>query len=138
MLTTKELLKPRYLITAEDTSGNLKKGQILVLDEEAGAFWCGKTCYTDDQLKQWPHLFQPLEWWQEIKPEDMPEYVKQHPTNRIGSNAKFFVIKVYEWSDDGTRIIFKEGGGLLVDYIIPATENEYLQYTKNPKDDTGL
>ena len=78
-MTTEELLKPRYKVIADYPNCTFSVGQVLVQDDkEETDFWTGDQLYTDRYPKQYPHLFKKLEWWEERKPEDMPEYVKDN------------------------------------------------------------
>lgn len=125
-----ELLQKRYKIIAEDTSGNLKVGQVLVHDEEANVFWCGKTCFTEDQLKSLHHLFQPLPWYACRKVNDMPRYVKWAQSNPVQ------VAEVVQWDMEGamfpTCLIKGECHMRCVVEcdLLPATFDEYITYIK--------
>lgn len=81
-MTTEELLYPRYKVIERwpdmGVSG-YHAGQIVTLMQKDGGQWCKKerdlTTY-EAFFEGYPHLFQRLEWWQERKPDDMPQYVK--------------------------------------------------------------
>jgi hypothetical protein len=77
-MTPEELLKPRYKVIAPWPGTHWKVGDIF----EYGDHNCFKT---ESQpsipmhvsvLDEHPHLFKKLEWREERKPEEMPEYVK--------------------------------------------------------------
>lgn len=75
-----------------------------------------------------PHLFKKLEWWEDLKPEDMPEYIKciKTPDQIIMPGE---VLKVI-WSEIGGKV---ENGPWVFPYTncyLPATEAEYLEYIK--------
>ena len=81
MLSTEELLKPRYLVIADYPNSLFAVGEIL-----------HEFCDTVSRYRTWyyapekdsnfytetinyPHLFRPLQWWENRAIEDMPEYV---------------------------------------------------------------
>lgn len=116
MMTPEELLRPRYKVIADYPGNNMAVGKIIQFD------W-----YLENQrielcyyYNKYPHLFQPLQWWEDRKPEEMPEYVKYCDTSMYfpvdvvcrGSEAPF---NAYEFT---------------ADRFLPATEKEYLEYIK--------
>lgn len=70
---------------------------------------------------KYPHLFRKLEWWEERKPEEMPEYAYDNENGGIG--------KVRRVLDRGLCIKQRDN---LVPWIYckPATEEEYLSQNK--------
>ena len=77
-----ELLKPRYLLTADFPGCSFEVGTILVPNEEgelyskqAGYSWTVSRVLEKD-VKKFKHLFRKLEWWEERNASEMPEYVK--------------------------------------------------------------
>lgn len=71
------------------------------------------------EFTPYPHLFQPLEWWEERKVEDMPEYVRHTSVNKIEkvirwcikSQLNYVAIKHTTWD---------------LYHLMPATEQEYI------------
>lgn len=123
MLTKEELLAPRYKCIAEDTSGNLRKDAILLYDsgedeEDIGVFWIGAKAFTDEELKRYPHLFQPLPWYADRKEGEMPGFVKYHDNSFM-----FPQIRVCK----GSEAPFASDGFDASNFE-PATEQEYLDY----------
>jgi hypothetical protein len=76
-MTVEDLLRPRFIVTAIDTSDRFIIGDIFNYDDEADAFWCRGHVFTEQRLLSYPHLFRKLEWWEDRSPKDMPEYVKR-------------------------------------------------------------
>lgn len=112
-----DLLAPRYKVIAPWPS--------LGDDVEVGFIYEKCTEYMCKHMDRYPHLFRKLEWWEERKPEEMPEYVE------IISNSKRLHVDgkeyKYEFINGSLfRIAHKNGGGLIVGNFIPATEQEYL------------
>ena len=129
MMTSEELLKPRYKIIAaipfKEEEDFWRVGEIL--DRNWG--WHG-----DDEdgfkyhISDYPHLFKKLEWWEERKVEEMPEYVKL-----IIGNKTAFVHKVEKWDGCNAYGIpmyyFKNQVGYVsprsVTDLLPASYDEY-------------
>lgn len=81
-------------------------------------------------LETYPHIFQPLPWWSDRKPEDMPEYVKEVDSlYKIGE-----VVKVKEWvleNEETDCPCFQDERDNHFTWIRgfePATESEYNAY----------
>lgn len=94
-LSKEQLLAPRYKVIALWPYCHEEVGGIITVyaGESAYLYTLGKDSVhvypsdrnrtTTDWYEQYPHLFQKLEWWEERKPEDMPEYVRQKNSNAI-------------------------------------------------------
>lgn len=118
-MSIEELLKPRFKVIA-DWLGN-------------DCFIVGDIFFDDDirrTTKKWknavfsgfPHLFKKLEWWEERKKSDMPEYAYDNAyDNKIG--------KVIRVLDRGVCITQKDN---LVNWVdcYPATKEEYQNQNK--------
>lgn len=76
-MIVEQLLQPRYKVIADYPNSPFTVGEIVDLTNE---------CFIGNSLgyDSYPLIFKRLEWWEERKPEDMPEYVK-----RISDNAVF-------------------------------------------------
>jgi len=62
-----DLMKPRYKVIADYPDNEFSVGEILpdeVVSNE------------EDEILKYPHLFKKLEWWEERRESEMPEYVK--------------------------------------------------------------
>lgn len=86
------------------------------------------------EWEKYSHLFQPLPWYAERKPEDMPPYIK-----RKRSDGTFEILRVLHPScdrrefghEDGTiehRFVFNDGFG-----GTPATLEEYNEWKQSNK-----
>lgn len=75
-MTPDELLMPRYKVIAIDTTESFQIGEILNHPPEWNDYlWVtpdGKIIFYPEK---YPHLFKPLQWWEDRKPEEMPQYV---------------------------------------------------------------
>jgi hypothetical protein len=119
-----DLLKPRYKVIANDTSGYYSVGEIIVYFDHK---------YGTDYYDQYPHLFRKLEWWEDMAVEDMPEYVKCIKT----PDQLHFEGEVYKITKEHFNIgCAKSEKGLIVlstNCYIPATETDYTNYINQSK-----
>lgn len=112
-MNTEELLRPRWKLIADYPDNPDKIGAIYNPEyylERNIAFF-----------DKYPHLFKKLQWWEDRKPEEMPEYVK-HP--RFDDVFKIVSIETKYMSvylDDET---FPRS----LAHFIPATKEEYLTF----------
>lgn len=132
-MTTEELLKPRYKVIADYPGSQYSAGDILTV--------IGTELYTKGSIEffeQYPHLFKSLQWWEDRKPEDMPEYVKivERPwfvdkKLNIGDIAKIhkhFTNSLGDCNPYGCQVF---GNDFMSYYkCVPATETEYNEYIK--------
>jgi hypothetical protein len=125
-MTKEELLKPRWKIIAaipfKEEEDFWKVGEIL--DRDWG--WHGND---EDGFKyhisDYPHLFKKLEWWEERKVEEMPEYLKWRDTGVVCKPSKFRDNYFFLADDDLFAYSFA--------YVDIATLEEYNEYkTTNP------
>lgn len=127
-LTKEELLKPRYKVVADYPRPHnhpyFGMGEIIeaITPEDIEYF------------NKYKALFQPLPWWSDRKPEDMPEYVRysEYYLNHYHLDGEFksMIFKVDNWSN-GHYGIKAKGGGIIYGYEInfePANESEYTAY----------
>jgi hypothetical protein len=128
-MTPEELLKPRYKVIADYPHSPLRINDILTLAAGPTDLWdCDRT--GKRQLlnpADYPAIFKPLQWWEERKPEDMPEYVKDKDNK--GRRAYRVLDKSHDfqiWHQDNTiefRFVYPNGYRW-----IPATLEEYNEY----------
>lgn len=138
MLTPEELLKPRVRCKGDGEyhfpGSCFKPGEILDVAHDGARLVSPKTGNYVDWLKykKYPHLFEEVQWWEDRKPEDMPEYVKDN---------KGIIRKVDRWLwDEDSEVknslyceLSKPVGGHIDWYphtfgFLPATETEYLNH----------
>lgn len=138
-MTVEDLLKPRYKVIADYPGSNFNIGDILHNPE-----------YFDKRnsnLNKYPAIFKPLSWWEDRKPEEMPEYVKftkeymefkkgdvykTTPRKRTDSNGEFIYFLI-DGSKPNKFIDNKIGVPPNFNQLLPATETEYLNQNKNDK-----
>ena len=108
-MTVEELLKPRWKVIADYPKSQFKVGEII--ESKTGFLYC---------FEDYPHLFQPLQWWEERKLEDMPEYVNY--------NGGIYKVESPLTIIDG--YIYTEGAVIecQLKLSLPATISEYESY----------
>lgn len=145
MLTTDELLRPRYKVVGPYPWSPYKIGDIITMPPDGRSFHLTTTEYTDEfgdrtKLEHWhapeeilkyENLFQPLPWWSDREPEDMPEFVKTNPD--YAKPGLTFKVKAAEKFVDGIGLLCEDGYSdkyVSARYFIPATLTEYEAYNK--------
>lgn len=138
-MTPEELLMPRYKVIADYP--NSPFSGILTLKK----YWDGVKYewYGHDGLyseydsffKGYPHLFKPLEWWEEREIEDMPKYVKLEKDYMETKVGVYEVEKIDNDNSIGCSMIWINQRGLPIGHsklkIAPATKEEYETYLKS-------
>ena len=81
-----------------------------------------------DRYSDFPHLFRELKWWEGINIEDAPKYIKSDtqvikPRWEVEKWRSITFLKAYQHDSDFITYI--------LDKFTPATEYEYLNFTKN-------
>src|SRR5438477_4551077 len=116
-MNKEELMRPRYKVIADYPLSSLSLGSTIVpRDPMSACVVQGGAWFID--LNKYPHLFKKIEWWEERKPEEMPEYV------RVNSGI---VCKVITYSQENGRYWLKEfkDSPVWVEQVTPATLEEY-------------
>ncbi len=128
-MTVDELLKTRYRVKADwpGVAGIVIPGQILTQDDEYidDLYWVGGEPFTEGKLKDYPHLFKKLEWYEDRTPDEMPEYVK----DKFGEIYKFYGFRMGFMDVKGTEYNY----GIPPEGMQPATQEEYLAYQNTVK-----
>jgi hypothetical protein len=131
-------LKPRYVIENEWFDCPYPSGTILVPINQSNGFgpvdWePGMHAFTRDSLDEYPYLTRKLNWWEDLKLEAMPEYVKLYRGH--GNKPHYHYIHVDGVEDKWTFfqgkplcVTYKNGGVNSVEMLEPATHKEFLDY----------
>lgn len=135
MKTTEELMKPRYRVLLDYPDSPFEVGQIIDFEKNKYTGELAFNYATDNGIdhyyptffNEYPHLFQPLAWWEERNAEDLPEYVKDTIAGKI-------VVKVHKWGED--HFVSEANApdlyrSIHMELWTPATEEEYLAYTNS-------
>lgn len=148
-LSKEELLKPRYKVTAPYPDCPFEVGQIIPMvvkerfpfafeehiDEKE--YWFSNLykhdecsiLYSELVFNQYPHLFKPLQWWEDRRPENMPEYVSY----KFMSQSKPIFLKVIKHFTNLLAAYNQYGFITDNDYhsyskTLPATLEEYQEF----------
>lgn len=145
MMTTEELLKPRIKVAADYPDCPYAVGSIIEIEEDQeGDQYLAVSGFIVYFPEKYPHLFKKLEWWEERKLEEMPEYVKITSTpmlverfiaiGQIVKIHKHFSTSWGDYSKSGCQVF----GDDFMSYskCLPATQTEYEQYI-NQKRNNG-
>lgn len=139
-LSVEELLRPRYKVISdypqppfneETDEHKFIEGDLLVQGNvngiitfrrygRLGHMSVGVPCIAHPE--KYPKIFQPLPWWSDRKPEDMPKYLRWRTKDQI--------LKIVRYDDNGEFYYLNENDicGYCTDYTNPATEDEYTAY----------
>lgn len=72
-----ELLKPRYKVIADWPGGDYLPGDIFTMEPDEDGTMLDKIHFVfEHTCKKYPHLFKPLQWYEDRPKEEMPQYVK--------------------------------------------------------------
>ena len=127
-----DLLIERYKVIARYPHCPYKVGDIIepkdgrfVLTQTSHRDEFGETVFTEhmhpiETAKDYPNLFQPLPWWEERKPEEMPQFLKWI-NNKTVTQPKRYSDQFFYLEDDNSF-------GYFLGYTEPATEAEYTAY----------
>lgn len=132
-----DLLKPRYKVIAlwPTCSTSMKVGNIIVYDDEFDIFWIDGNAYNPKNVKLYPHLFKPLAWWEDRKPEEMPKYVKETEATEYDTIVYYYKLGIdfkYIFSRNCIELTMKKDTRRIhLMYITPAAESEYTTYLNN-------
>jgi hypothetical protein len=116
MLTTDELMRPRYKVIADYPGTQYSTGDILPV--------VGTEQYVKariEHLSSYPHLFQQLPWYADRKPEDMPEYLEWD--NGVVCKPSGYKGDYFYLEDD-------ENFGYHIKHVSIATLADYEQYNQ--------
>jgi hypothetical protein len=124
-MTTEELMKPRWKVIAEWPHMTTYWIGRIIMHGQMGV-------ETQINYDKYPHIFQKLEWYEEISIEDMPQYVI------VDDEC---VYKIKEWKhENGFTVGYIDSNRIIPEVITvniytntkAATEQEYLNYKTNP------
>jgi hypothetical protein len=146
--TIEDLLKPRYRVIAlwpycDEAIGTIYsprpvEQRLWVVMGEASGFIhpSDKNRCTSAHYERFPHLFKKLEWWEDRKPEEMPQYVKYAENGMVAKVDRFDMETTSAWFmylEGGIHPYCPGGSALENTHWLPATESEYNEYiTSHP------
>lgn len=130
-MNKEQLLKPRWKVIADFPDSDYKVGSIEDRD------WCKYVNSEDEtdgivwKISDFPHLFKELNWWEERKIEDLPNYIKIVDENVIAKVEEHsigigFTYKVTDYftSEHSRRKVYSTN-------TIPSCEEDFLSALAN-------
>lgn len=138
-MTTEELLKPRYKVISDYPHPHFDVGDILTECDHRNVWGIDRMRNGDvigvKNVEAYPHIFKPIQWWEERELPQLPEYVRRITTPLFKSSPQFGeVLKVARWvrMNDGSFYAFpdKYETEWLASNFEPSTKEEYEQYLK--------
>lgn len=137
-MNREELLKPRYKVIADyPFNRHFPLNEIFVLEFKEERTHVSNTgepyaliepkqglplAWMESEFNQYPHIFKKLEWWEERKVEDMPQYVKFIDGGEVINLKDADIHYKYGFLLKNEIHSFE-----YVDFL-PATEQEYIDY----------
>lgn len=91
-MTAAELLEPRRIVALDYPNSPFKIGEILEFDEKQNMFYSpfeGDKIFYNVSVEKYPHIFRPLNWWENRKVEEMPK--------KLGSYMTSDTYNIEEW-----------------------------------------
>lgn len=126
-MSVEQLLKPRVKMIAPVPEYGMEVGTVITPDEYG--YFEVRPGYKMNlvAIKQFPHIYKPLHWWEEREESEMPEYLK----SPNGTNLCKVLQHFQQANRDNAWCFFPELNGnhyVNYKYIIPATLAEYTDY----------
>lgn len=126
-MSTEELLMPRYKVIADYPGNKFIIGDILTFVREVAQsydLWVNQNGLqiTYNHFGKYPHIFQPLPWWSDREPQDLPEYLEWPDTGVVCKPSKYLGNFFYLSDDDSF--------GYSLANVNIATRAEYEQYNQ--------
>lgn len=141
-------MKPRYKVIAEypqgfSTIGNfsnpIKTGDILMnILPQQNIVWRKMengepTVHTVHNPELYAANFRKMEWWEDRKPEEMPEYVR--PTEDAVMEGYSYPVKIAGYHKVYPEWFYCEeypGATMTLENFLPATEQQYINSKPQP------
>lgn len=141
-LSVQDLMNPRYKIIADYPGCSFPLGEILIPDKAgelysitAGYSW-SVTRIMEKDVRKFPHLVKPLQWWEERSESEMPEYIRINQTWVV--KAKKHYVAHPRYGEKGKWFEAADSSAIEPFYAYssvsgPATETEYNDYLQSLK-----
>lgn len=126
-----KLLVSRYKLIAHYPGCKQPIGSILTINDSHGKILVHQSALGTDfenaiNPESYPHLFKKLEWHQGRAKSEMPKYVRW--TNPGTKEISFFEVVQWLTNSAGIYTAGTKDAYLFIKDILPATEQEYLNY----------
>lgn len=135
-----DLMIPRWRVKslwpACETMGFKKLGDIITDDGKSRCVNQEGMPVIPIHWELFPALFEKVEWWEDRKPEEMPQYVKYAGDSSVRKVECFDLKTTSAWFmylEDDISPYCPGGTALENTHWMPATEAEYLAYEAQQK-----
>lgn len=134
MKTKEQLLIPRYRVKVGYPMSPYRIGFIITFTSDIARIVETGQCVVsvnEDEFKKYPHLFEPLAWWEYRELEDIPSYLSLEVSGR----TVYSKVLAIRQQDRFFRVICDDDPGkeFTISMYEPATTEEYEAYKKaNP------
>lgn len=128
-MTVEELLKPRYKVIADYPKSIYKIGDILrVGGHSEDLLYCD---HSGPRMRDYPHLFRKLEWWEERTLDDMVSVKFAKVIEYVGYWRVGDIVPVEDYIINNGKFHsykLKYGKHHQPKFLLPAIETEYLTF----------
>lgn len=125
MLSKEGLLKRRIKVIADwpGVAGLVLPGVIVGADDEfdEDMFWIGGQPFLIDKIRDYPHLFKELKWYEYIEEKDMPRYLQS-------KSGRIWEVMAYKLANNDVYLKDMNGIPCCITDFQPATKEEYEDY----------
>lgn len=130
-LTREQLMAPRYKVIADYPNAYYNLG-VIITDKGDNNFFIYDGYQRAAWFDRYPHLFKPLDWWNDRKLEELPEYVKvnDHGEKFITPGIYKIIYTHKNNIDEYNRGRLENGEPCSLNWVEPATLHDYEQYIK--------
>jgi hypothetical protein len=118
-MTPEELVKPRYRVVADYPGSPFSWGEV---HEPDFMFTEDYDLKTVEDIDKYPHLFKPMQWYEERIAEEFPLFLK----TKAGNSVR----KVYRVDPFTETVVFDGGATRKLKFWLPATREEYEQFLR--------
>lgn len=125
-MTPKELLNPRFKVIANYPMSKYSIGDIIQSEKDACIYGTDEEEKDMHNLKNYPAIFKLLQWWEDRKVEDTPEYLL-YKNNGICFKPSFIELEFGKYYETDKQRLDNDGFNLS-NTILPAIEQDYLTF----------
>lgn len=123
-----KLMQPRFKVIADYPESPFEINSIFTADDYK---LTEESSFVDIEFREYPHLFRELQWWEDRKEDEMPEYVKVIDVSYLPQSNTVFKIIRWEIDEIGQmKGYYSNDKAALAQYLLVATSSEYTTYNK--------
>lgn len=128
-----QLLKPRYQLIGPIPYWEIEAGTVMHLFDFEGNKWFLPDEFSpygihESDIAKFPHLFKELPWYEGVKPDLMPAYLKFKGDRGDIKKVKKYILKPGDKSNLWKVTFYTPNRTYFLQNWGPATEQEYLEH----------